>query len=367
MSPPSGGPRGLQLQELPVVLLQQVQASVLLEDCAQGLVLSAEAKPHEAVPLSEVDLDGRVPRLDSHHAALHLRRGLEVVLADLEKVADPCKELRVHRQPAVQGLTGLGHQPHGKLALEHQDGSAEQGPVAQELEGQRRGDLIGRVGYADVEVREIMLQHVSLNDLKLARLWGPLEPTLELENHAGVHLVRYHLLGNFQELCGQVSRSRSDLQDHVRRLDACADVWEGSGMVVVSHRLSRARHRESNARYSPAFWTMDSIMCGFFNMCWPLDLWNSIPVAFARVTLPLPCCEETAKRGSVSLRVGRLSRDKKPHLLNTGRRHAQGGGHHGPSPVPPAPFPLLSRPTAAASCRLLVYAVFRRKSLKDRK
>eukprot|EP00983_Pelagomonas_calceolata_P094193 1157860-Pelagomonas_calceolata.AAC.5 len=61
----------------------QGEPSHALEDGADRLVFAAEAQPHQAIPLQKVDGGWRVPRLDAHHAAVHLGRGAEVVFADL--------------------------------------------------------------------------------------------------------------------------------------------------------------------------------------------------------------------------------------------------------------------------------------------
>ena len=67
--------------------------------------------------------------------------------------------------PAVQAVAWVGHKAHGKLVLEHDDGCPEQGPVGEQLEGERRGYLVRDVGHAQVKVGELCLQDVPLNDL----------------------------------------------------------------------------------------------------------------------------------------------------------------------------------------------------------
>lgn len=68
-----------------------------------------EAQAEEAVPLLEIDVRGRVTRLDPDDGAVHLGRRAEVVLPDLQEVVDPGEELRVGAEAAVLGVTGLGN------------------------------------------------------------------------------------------------------------------------------------------------------------------------------------------------------------------------------------------------------------------
>lgn len=76
------------------------------------------------------------------------------------------KQLRVDGQAAVERVPRRSHQAHGKLALEHENGGAEHGAVAQQFEGERGGDLVRRVGHAQVKVGELHLDDVALQDLQ---------------------------------------------------------------------------------------------------------------------------------------------------------------------------------------------------------
>ena len=51
--------------------------------------------------------------------------------------------------------------------LEHDDCCAEAGPVRQQLEGERRRDLVGDVGHTDVKEREALLHDIPLDDLQM--------------------------------------------------------------------------------------------------------------------------------------------------------------------------------------------------------
>lgn len=72
-------------------------------------------------------------------------------------MGDAGQELRVGGQPAVQRVPGLSQQAHRELVLKHDDSGAEPAAVRQQLEGQRRADLVGDVGHAYVEVRQFCL------------------------------------------------------------------------------------------------------------------------------------------------------------------------------------------------------------------
>lgn len=71
-----------------------------------------------------------------------------------------------------QGGSGTGDKAEGEFALEHEDSAAEERAVGEEAEDQGRGDLVGGVGYTDVEVGEGCFDEVTDHDFELALLWS---------------------------------------------------------------------------------------------------------------------------------------------------------------------------------------------------
>ncbi len=65
--------------------------------------------------------------------------------------------------------TWLGHEAHGELVLEHDDGGAERGPVRQQSEGERAADLVRNVGDAHVKIWQLHLQAISGLELGLGQ------------------------------------------------------------------------------------------------------------------------------------------------------------------------------------------------------
>mmetsp|Transcript_4195 Transcript_4195/g.11829 ORF Transcript_4195/g.11829 Transcript_4195/m.11829 type:complete len:298 (+) Transcript_4195:685-1578(+) len=219
--PPSGLQLLPELERLQraVVVLQGGQRGRLPEDAAERLVLSAKADPCEAVPLHKVYGRRGGAGLYPHHTRVHLRRWPEVVLAHLEEVVDACQKLCIDSEARVKAVSWLRHEAHGKLVLVHDDGGAEGGPVGKQLEGQRRGDLVGDVGHAKVEIRQVHLEDIALDYLQLSRKRGALHSPLQLHHHSVVELDCHHLFGLLQQLHRQVSSARPDLQHGVCGLD----------------------------------------------------------------------------------------------------------------------------------------------------
>ena len=124
-------------------------------------------------------------------ARTRLRRGPEVVAADFEQVVDTGQQLGVDGQAGVQLVILLGHQPHGKLVLEHDDGCPEVGGHGQQLEHQRGGDLVWDVGHADVKVGELALHHIPLDDLHRE------QPASEEMMKQTLHLKLHQTLGSW--------------------------------------------------------------------------------------------------------------------------------------------------------------------------
>ena len=201
-----------------VVLLKQSEHVGCLELGAERLVLAVEGDAREAVPLLVVDGRRRILGLDAHHARLDLGRRPEVVLADLHQVVDARQQLRVDGQAAVELLARLGRQAERELALEHEYGALEEGPMHEQLEDKGRADLIGHVGHAHVEERQLVLEHVADAYLELALGRRADDALLQLGHEARIDLARDHLLGLLQQLDGHVARARTDLEHHVGRL-----------------------------------------------------------------------------------------------------------------------------------------------------
>ncbi len=63
---------------------------------------------------------------------------------------------RMDEMPALR--TWLGHEAHGELVLEHDDGGAERGPVCQQAKRERAADLVRDVGDAHVKIWQLHLQ-----------------------------------------------------------------------------------------------------------------------------------------------------------------------------------------------------------------
>ena len=78
------------------------------------------------------------------------------------------QKLSVDREAAVERVSRIGYQAHGKLPLEHDNSTSEGGPVREKLECEGRRDLVGDVGNADVEVGKIALEHIRIDHLKFA-------------------------------------------------------------------------------------------------------------------------------------------------------------------------------------------------------
>lgn len=102
-----------------------------------------------------------------------------IIQARLEEVGHAGEELRVDGQAAVERVPRARNQPHRKLVLEHDDGGAEGRPVRQQLERERRGDLVRDVCHAHVKVRQLHLHDVTLDHL-LAAWYAAASTSLQL-------------------------------------------------------------------------------------------------------------------------------------------------------------------------------------------
>ena len=230
----------------PEVFVQHQQDRSLRERGPQRLVFPDKSDPRQAVPLSEIDRRRRIPGLQPDHRTLDFWRRPEVVFADFHDVVDPGEELGVDGQPAVEFVAGLSHQTLGKLALEHQDGAAEERAVQEEFEDERRRDLVGDVGHADVEEGQVRLDNVTHHQLQFGLKWRSLDTFLELGHHPRVHLAGHHFL----------------------TLSSIRTV-----KLPVPGPISKTVSVDLKAAFSTKPWTTR----GFFRMCWPNPVLKTMP------------------------------------------------------------------------------------------
>ena len=83
-------------------------------------------------------------------------------------------QLHVGGQARPERGAGLRDEAHRELALEHQDRHAEERAVREQPKDERGGDLVGRVGDADVKVGQLRLDKVADDDLE-PMLLGPVK------------------------------------------------------------------------------------------------------------------------------------------------------------------------------------------------
>jgi hypothetical protein len=76
--------------------------------------------------------------------------------------------------------TWLCDEPHGELVLEHDDRCSEGGTVRQQLERERRRDLVWDVGHANIEVWQLCLHYVCLDDLRMCTTCYVMQPPASL-------------------------------------------------------------------------------------------------------------------------------------------------------------------------------------------
>ena len=138
------------------------------------LIPATKQHARQAVKLLEAHRRRRVERHEAHHGRLDVRRWAEVVPAYGHHVVHPRIQLHVRGQARPERGARLRDEAQRKLALEHQDGHAEERPVREQAEDERGGDLVGRVGDADVKVGQVRLDKVANDDLQSA-LFGPVE------------------------------------------------------------------------------------------------------------------------------------------------------------------------------------------------
>lgn len=92
--------------------------------------------------------------------------------------------------------------------------------MLKQLENERRGDLVRRVGDADIEEWERDLDCIAGNQLELVRVSEVLDAFGDFGDHSRVDFDCNDLLASLKQCGGQVACPGSDFQDYVSRLDA---------------------------------------------------------------------------------------------------------------------------------------------------
>ena len=126
-----------------VVGLENLRHSLRLEVGPEHLVLAREDDAREAVKFGESDGRWRVERDDAHDGGLDERRRPEVVPPDLHDVVHLRVQLNIDRQAIPERVARAGHEAHGELSLEHEDGDAENWALGKQLENDRGRNLAG--------------------------------------------------------------------------------------------------------------------------------------------------------------------------------------------------------------------------------
>lgn len=139
-------------------------------------------------------------------------------------------------------------------SLKHENACPRRVWEREELEDKRRRNLVGRIAYADVELREGGLDDVSQEDLELPLFWLPLDALRHFGRHAGVHLDGDDLLGLFQDSDCQVTRTRSDLEDSIGRLEVRL-VDDLFGYTGVLEDICKAAHQRFGSSGQTGRWS----------------------------------------------------------------------------------------------------------------
>ena len=92
-------------------------------------------------------------------------------------------QLYVGGESAPEGRARAREQTQGKLALEHENCTSEQGSVREKLEDEWRGNLVRRIGDTHVKVGKVGLAKVSEDDVKFALF----RPDKEEQHKPGQH------------------------------------------------------------------------------------------------------------------------------------------------------------------------------------
>lgn len=88
-------------------------------------------------------------------------------------------------------------------------------PMCQELEKQRRGDLVGDVGHTHIKKWKLDFQDISLNDLQIPFLLRAFHTLEHLPDHSCVVFDGDYFLGPFKQFDGQIPCTRAHFKDDV--------------------------------------------------------------------------------------------------------------------------------------------------------
>lgn len=91
--------------------------------------------------------------------------------------------------------------------------------MLQKLEDERRGNLIRCVCNAEIEEREGDFDRITCNHLELVGMAQGLHTLGDFCHHARINLDNNDLLTSLKKRGCQVARSRSNLENDIRRLD----------------------------------------------------------------------------------------------------------------------------------------------------
>ena len=92
--------------------------------------------------------------------------------------------------------------------------------MLQELEDERRADLVGRVGYTEVKEGEVDLDGIACYHLELVRVAQVLNTLGDFGDHASINLNRYNFLATLKQRRSEVTSARTDLQYDIRWFNA---------------------------------------------------------------------------------------------------------------------------------------------------
>ena len=124
--------------------------------------------------------------------------------------------LRIHTEPAIQLIPRSRKQPHGEFALKHENGAARGRGHGEEFEDERGGDLVGRVGDADVEAGKGRFYGVADEDGEFFLEGCAHDAFGGFGGHAGVHLDGGAVGGAGEDEDGEVAGSGADFEDGLR-------------------------------------------------------------------------------------------------------------------------------------------------------
>lgn len=128
---------------------------------------------------------------------------------------DLCPHLRIHTKPAVQRIPRPCDQAHRKLALKHKNAHARRRRRRQQLEHERRADLVGRVADANIKVGQVRLDDVAQQDVEAFLGRCALHALGQLGGHARVHFDGDAAFGFGQDARCQIACARTDFEHDV--------------------------------------------------------------------------------------------------------------------------------------------------------